>query len=68
MSTNSGSKSAEDNATQEKPMNRAERRAMKKNKGHNEIKGVGGPSRTSGFKPKSMKVTGHKEFTNRKSG
>ncbi|HIV56377.1 MAG TPA: hypothetical protein H9902_00335 [Candidatus Stackebrandtia faecavium] len=68
MSTKSVSDSTGDKATQDKPMNRAERRAMKKNKGHNEVKGVGGPARRNGFKPKDMKVAGHKEFTNRKNG
>ncbi|ADD43847.1 hypothetical protein [Stackebrandtia nassauensis] len=50
------------------PTNRAERRAMKKGKGRNKVKGVGIGSSQSGFHPKDVKTAGHKEFTNRKTG
>ncbi|MFD0558765.1 hypothetical protein FB566_4721 [Stackebrandtia endophytica] len=49
------------------PMNRAERRAAKRNKGKNQVKGVAHGVDKS-FTPKDVKVAGHKEFTNRKSG
>lgn len=53
---------------QPEPTNRAERRALKKGKGKNKVKGVvHGPS-GAGFNPKDVKVSAHKEFTNRKSG
>ena len=50
------------------PTNRAERRALKKNKGRNKVKGVVAGTNGSGFHPKDVKTTGHKEFTNRKTG
>ncbi|MGH8876067.1 MAG: hypothetical protein ACRD0P_01785 [Stackebrandtia sp.] len=50
------------------PTNRAERRALKKNKGRNKVKGVIPGANGSGFHPKDVKTTGHKEFTNRKTG
>jgi|GEM_PF-3848542 len=53
---------------QEAPLNRAERRAAKRNKGKNQVKGVGHGASRSSFTPKDVKVAGHKEFTNRKSG
>ncbi|HZE39063.1 MAG TPA: hypothetical protein VE172_09665 [Stackebrandtia sp.] len=53
---------------QPEPTNRAERRALKKNKGKNQAKGVNPGSTGNGFHPKDVKVAGHKEFTNRKSG
>ncbi|GAA4899211.1 hypothetical protein LX16_0802 [Stackebrandtia albiflava] len=53
---------------QPEPMNRAERRAAKRNKGKNKVKGVQHGVDRSGFTPKDVKIAGHKEFTNRKSG
>lgn len=54
--------------TPPEPTNRAERRAAKRHKGKNQVKGLGhGPEKT-GFNPKDVKVSAHKEFTNRKSG
>jgi hypothetical protein len=59
---------ADENTETDAPLNRAERRALKRGKGKNTVKGVRqGPS-SSGFNPKDVKVAGHKEFTNRKSG
>lgn len=59
---------ATDNETSDAPANREERRAMKKSKGKNETKGVGQGVSRSGFNPKRINTTSHKEFTNRKSG
>jgi hypothetical protein len=53
---------------QPEPTNRAERRAAKKNKGKNQVKGVTHGVSREGFHPKDVKVAAHKEFTNRKSG
>lgn len=50
------------------PSNRAERRALKKGKGANRVKGVGGENSKSGFNPKSIQVSANKDFSNRKSG
>lgn len=50
------------------PLNRAERRAAKRNKGKNKTKGIVHGVRGQAFTPKDLKVAGHKEFTNRKSG
>ncbi|CAM3119049.1 hypothetical protein [Stackebrandtia soli] len=50
------------------PLNRAERRALKRGKGKNTVKGVQEGVTRGGFNPKDIKVAGHKEFTNRKSG
>lgn len=50
------------------PLNRAERRALKRGKGKNTVKGVRPASGGQSFNPKDVKVAAHKEFTNRKSG
>lgn len=61
---------APDEETEElpEPTNRAERRALKKGKGRNKVKGVAVGKTGSGFHPKDVKTAGHKEFTNRKTG
>ncbi|MGH8792766.1 MAG: hypothetical protein ACRDXX_08980 [Stackebrandtia sp.] len=59
---------AEVDGEQPEPTNRAERRAMKKGKKANRVKGVDGGASRGGFSPKDIKVATHKEFTNRKSG
>ena len=54
--------------TPSEPLNRAERRAAKRNKGKNRVKGVSSGMNRQKFTPKDIKVAGHKEFINRKSG
>lgn len=54
--------------TPAEPLNRAERRAAKRNKGKNKVKGVTHGVQGQAFTPKDVKMAGHKEFTNRKSG
>ena len=57
-----------ENEPESAPMNRAERRALKRGKGKNVVKGVRKGIGSSGFNPKDVATAGHKEFTNRKSG
>ena len=58
----------EGDGTEDAPMNRAERRALKRGKGKNVVKGVRRGGNSGGFNPKDVAVSAHKEFTNRKSG